>query len=590
MLTKTLGAALLALAVAAPAASAHDAEIFATNNTAVITDPADPRLKDPLIGFERQVELIIADGGGKPRGSELLDGVFASDEGTTFERSRRFDVNRVDDEELHTIANEIRERFDQRSVLTFDRGGDADAVELEVPGVSAQALRDGLLADQEAREYLFGGSVTQDRHLLLVADRADEALAVAFAKRIGGDMKRAKARYGEREFVEGPLPVRVEHRTLVIDGAPVLSRRGSRLAVTLGDETVRVALCRFDRVRVTAGDGSSDPLTFNGGGRVDVRTAGDRARIDAGDLRIETDAIEVLRLNTGAGEDTLSVADVSGTDVYEVDADLGAGYDHASVAGSDEDEQISVGVFGVLGPTYVRFLDPERDDQLTVDGRGGDDIVSASTDMMELTLAGGSGTNTLIGGPGDDRLIGGPGFDDISGGKGSDVAWMGGYFDRFTWKPGDGSDVVDGGASRDSISIQGTNDANAFDLQPDGRGLRLKLDDVALPLSGIEEIDAVAGGGADTFNVGDLSRTGAQLVDISLASLPITPGGDGAADRITVAGGRLKLAGKGTTATLTGLPATVNVSHAEPKDTLAIDADAVDTSAFDPATIGLELN
>ena len=43
MLTKTLGAALLALAIAAPAASAHDAEIFATNNTAVITDPADPR-------------------------------------------------------------------------------------------------------------------------------------------------------------------------------------------------------------------------------------------------------------------------------------------------------------------------------------------------------------------------------------------------------------------------------------------------------------------------------------------------------------------------------------------------------------------
>ena len=138
--------------------------------------------------------------------------MFASDEGTTFERSRRFDVDRVDDDELHTIANAIRERFAQQSVLTFDRGGEADAVELEVPGVSAQALRDGLLADQEAREHLFGGSVTQDRHLLLVADRADEALAVAFAKRIGGDMKRAKARYGEREFVEGPLPVRVEHR------------------------------------------------------------------------------------------------------------------------------------------------------------------------------------------------------------------------------------------------------------------------------------------------------------------------------------------------------------------------------------------
>ena len=482
MLTKTLGAALLALAIAAPAASAHDAEIFATNNTAVITDPADPRLKDPLIGFERQVERIIEQGGAKPRGSELLDGVFASDEGTTFERSRRFDVDRTDDEELHTIANAIRERFAQQSVLTFERGGEADAVELEVPGVRAQALRDGLLADQEAREHLFGGSVTQDRHLLLVADRADEALAVAFAKRIGGDMKRAKARYGEREFVEGPLPVRVEHRTLVIDGAPVIAREGSRLAIQLGDETFRVRLCDFDRVRVT-GTGT---LTFNGGARVDVREAGERARIDVGDLRIETAGIEVLRLNTGAGEDTVSVGDLSSTDVYEVDADLGAGYDRASVAGSDDDDQISVGAFGVLGPTYVRFLNPEHDDQLTVDGRGGDDIVSASTDMM--------------------RAHAGRRVRDQHAGRRPwrrpPDRWA--RVRRCPRRQGRGRrldgrllrplhvearrrcDVVDGGASATRF-VQGTGDADTFDLQPDGRALRLKLDDVAIPLAGIEE-------------------------------------------------------------------------------------------------------
>jgi hypothetical protein len=226
----------------------------------------------------------IEQGGGRPRGSELLDGVFASDAGTTFERSRRFDVDRLDDEDLHTVANTIRERFGQQSVLTFERGGQAEA--------------------------------------------------------------------------------------------------------------------------------------------------GDRAQIDAGGLRIETDAIEVLKLNAGAGEDTLSVADLSGTGVSEVDADL----DRATVLGSDDLDQISVGAFGVLGPTYVRFLRPEHDE------RGGDDIRSASTDMMEPTLSGGSGTNTLIGGPGDNRLLGGPGFDDVSGGKGEDVVAMGGYFNRFTWRPGDGSD------------------------------------------------------------------------------------------------------------------------------------------------------
>ena len=131
---------------------------------------------------------------------------FSSDlGGTTFERSRVFDVDRVSDDELHDIAETIRRRFLQQSVLTFDHlpasDPDADAIELEVPHVSARALRDGLLADPVAQERLFGGSVTLDGHLLLVADRADADLARAFAKRIGGDLKRAVTRYGEREFV-----------------------------------------------------------------------------------------------------------------------------------------------------------------------------------------------------------------------------------------------------------------------------------------------------------------------------------------------------------------------------------------------------
>src|SRR5919197_3095570 len=197
--------AALAL-VAPPSALAHgqpDAQIFATNNTRVITDPADPQLSDPLKGFAREVERIIARGGGSPRGSQLLDGVFFSSDlnTTTFELSREFDVDHVADDELHAIADTIRGRFDQESVLTFDnlRPGDDEinAVELEVPGVSAQALRDGLLADQTAREELFGGSVTQDEHLLLVAELADAQLARDFAEELGGDVAHAQTRYGE---------------------------------------------------------------------------------------------------------------------------------------------------------------------------------------------------------------------------------------------------------------------------------------------------------------------------------------------------------------------------------------------------------
>jgi hypothetical protein len=96
-------------------------------------------------------------------------------------------------------------RFGQESVLTFDypeRPWDpVDGVELEVPGVDAQALRDGLLADQEARERLFGGSVTLDGRLVLIASLEDLDLAKRFAGSIGGNVDAATVRFGQREFV-----------------------------------------------------------------------------------------------------------------------------------------------------------------------------------------------------------------------------------------------------------------------------------------------------------------------------------------------------------------------------------------------------
>jgi hypothetical protein len=468
-----------------------------------------------------------------------------------------------------------------------------------VPGVSAQALRDGLLADQTAREELFGGSVTQDGHLLLVAELADAQVARDFAAKIGGDLDRAQTRYGESEFVEGPAPVRIEHRTLRIEGTAdadtaTLSERDGRVKVELGGVQFDFRSHRIDRIRADLGDGL-DTLAVD---RDEVRASasGDRVRLSGGEP-LELDNVDKLRLN---GAHDVTVDDLSATDVFQVDVDAGA-LERATVNGSSDDDQISVGSFGVpsvLGPTFVRFENAAPSARLTVDGRAGDDIVSASTAAMALTLVGGSGDNVLLGGPGDDTLIGGDGFDDAKGGKGNDVARLGGNFDRFSWAPGDGSDTVDGGSSRDSLFMQGTNDPEAYGVQRDGKHVRVSRESDALDLNGIEEIDPVAGGGADTFAIGDLSGTGVALVDVSLSSG--LPGGDGQPDRVSVQGtgkvdrmaltGRVVVAG---TATLTGLPATVNISHAEPADTLALDTgagdDTLDTSAFDPKTIGLDV-
>jgi hypothetical protein len=207
-LVATLAAALLvASAPDAGAARTPDAEIFAANTTEVITDPADPRLDARLVDFRRQVARIIRRGGGRPGSSELLDGVFFSSilGFTTFQPSRAFDVESVTRRELRAIADAVRQRFHQQSVLTFDhpdrRSDPVDAVRLEVPGVRIRRLQEGFAADEQARERLQGGSVTRDHRLILIAASGDLRLARRFARKIGGRVKGATIQRGHREFV-----------------------------------------------------------------------------------------------------------------------------------------------------------------------------------------------------------------------------------------------------------------------------------------------------------------------------------------------------------------------------------------------------
>jgi hypothetical protein len=162
------------------------------------------------VGFKRTVTRIIRRHGGSPRGSQLLDGVFFSSilGLTTFQRARDFDIDRVSRAELEEIAERVRRRFHQQSVLTFDyaerRRRRAPAVEVEVPGVSAERVRDGFLANEEACRRLQGGSVTLDGRLILIAARKDLALVKRFVAEIGGDFDDARVRRGRREFVAQP--------------------------------------------------------------------------------------------------------------------------------------------------------------------------------------------------------------------------------------------------------------------------------------------------------------------------------------------------------------------------------------------------
>ncbi|MFL9679914.1 MULTISPECIES: hypothetical protein [Streptomyces] len=184
-----------------------EAEIFATDNTAIITDPDDPRLRTRLVRFGHEVRRIIRAHGAESGASTLLEGVFWSSDlqRATYERSREFEVDRVGRDGLHHIAGVIAKRYRQESVLTFRclprTSPETDAVRIRAEGVSPTRLHDALVADPEARERLGGGSTTLDGQLVLVAPLADLALARKFTQDLGVDWNTTEVRYGDEEFV-----------------------------------------------------------------------------------------------------------------------------------------------------------------------------------------------------------------------------------------------------------------------------------------------------------------------------------------------------------------------------------------------------
>lgn len=180
------------------------AELFATDNTAVITDPG--ALQDGLQLFETQADLTITQNGATVTGSTLLDGVSWSLplQRTTYERSRDFHLCGAD-ESVHTAAAALRRQFDQQAVLTFEylprATPEADAVLITVPGVDVAHFGDALAVDPAARARLPDGSVTTDHALILIAGNGDVEVARQLVGEAGGDWDAATIAYGRSEVV-----------------------------------------------------------------------------------------------------------------------------------------------------------------------------------------------------------------------------------------------------------------------------------------------------------------------------------------------------------------------------------------------------
>jgi Ca2+-binding RTX toxin-like protein len=202
---------------------------------------------------------------------------------------------------------------------------------------------------------------------------------------------------------------------------------------------------------VVEGQDGVDRMQFNGANiaeRFEVSANGSRIRFtrDIAAITMDLDGIEAVNVSALGGADTLTVDDVSGTDLTEVNTDLaatgGAGdgaADNVIVNGSGGDDVIDVAgdasgvsVLGLAARVNIAGAE-SANDRLAVQALAGDDVIEASAltaAAIRLTedagegddvLIGGAGGDVLLGGAGDDVLLGGPGLDTLDGGPGSNI-------------------------------------------------------------------------------------------------------------------------------------------------------------------------
>jgi Ca2+-binding RTX toxin-like protein len=191
---------------------------------------------------------------------------------------------------------------------------------------------------------------------------------------------------------------------------------------------------------VVDGQKGNDTLQFNGANiaeNVTISANGTHTSFvrDIGNITMDLNSVETINFKALGGADTITVNDLSGTGVKQVNVDLGATggggdgqVDTIVINATNSDDVITVsnnnGVVTVSGlATQVTISNFEATDHLVINGLGGDDVITASglgTGML-LTANGGNGDDVLIGSPGNDTLHGDAGDDVLIGGGGVDV-------------------------------------------------------------------------------------------------------------------------------------------------------------------------
>ena len=196
---------------------------------------------------------------------------------------------------------------------------------------------------------------------------------------------------------------------------------------------------------VIEGQAGNDTMLFNGANiaeKIDLSANGQRLRFtrDVAGITMDVDGVENVRFNALGGADQITVNDLTGTSVTNVELSLagtlnGVTGDNAAdmviINATTNNDTITVtgtpatgvSVTGLQAAVNITSSEPALD-TLFIDGREGDDVIQASTlqaGLIILTENGGPGDDVLIGSQGDDILLGGDGDDILNGGPGLDV-------------------------------------------------------------------------------------------------------------------------------------------------------------------------
>jgi Ca2+-binding RTX toxin-like protein len=206
---------------------------------------------------------------------------------------------------------------------------------------------------------------------------------------------------------------------------------------------------------VVEGQAGLDSLLFNGANineKIDVSANGSRLRFvrDVASVTMDVNGVELVTFNALGGADTVTVNNLSGTAVTQVNVNLAGAIggttgdnsaDTVNVQGTGGDDAITisgnsaaVSVTGLAATVNITTAEAAND-QLVVNALAGADAVEAQG------LAAGTIKFVENGGDGDDVLVGSAGNDVIRGDAGDDVIIGGGT----------GTDTLDGAPGNDVV-------------------------------------------------------------------------------------------------------------------------------------------